>query len=95
MKGACKMSTKDIESKCRELKQLQALIDEAQAEAEAIKDSLKAAMGDSEELRAGEYKVTWKAVTSSRLDSKALTKALPDVAAAFTKESTVRRFVVA
>lgn len=89
------MSTKDIESKCRELKQLQALIDEAQAEAEAIKDSLKAVMGDSEELRAGEYKVTWKAVTSSRLDSKALTAALPDIVAAFTKENTVRRFVVA
>ena len=31
--------------KCRELRQLQALIDEAQAEAETIKDAIKAAMG--------------------------------------------------
>ena len=35
------MSARDIEEKCRELRQLQALIDEAQAEAEAIKDALK------------------------------------------------------
>ena len=34
-------------------------------------------------------------VTSARIDTGALRKALPDVAAAFTKESTVRRFCVA
>ena len=50
------MSTNDIAAKCRELRELQALIDEAQAEADAIKDALKAAMGDAEELRAREYK---------------------------------------
>ena len=48
-----------------------------------------------EELRAGEYKVTWKAVTSSRLDTTALKKALPDVAARFMKSTTSRRFCVA
>ena len=75
--------------------QLQALIDEAQAEAETIKDAIKAAMGTQEAVTAGEYKITWKPVTTSRLDTAALKKALPDVAAAFTKETTVRRFSVA
>ena len=56
------MSIHKIESKVRELRQLQALIDEAEAEAEAIKDQIKAHMGSSEELRAGEYKVTWQTV---------------------------------
>lgn len=50
------MSINEIESKFRELRQLQALIEEAQGEAEAIKDVIKAIMGPSEELRAGEYK---------------------------------------
>ena len=72
-------------------RELQALIDEAKAEAEALKDALKAAMGDAEEVRAGAYKITWKAVTSARIDTGALRKALPDVAAAFTKESAGRR----
>lgn len=89
------MSISEIESKVRELRQLQALIEEAQAEAENIKDAIKAHMGDSEELRAGEYKVTWKAVTASRLDSKALKAALPEVVERFTKTTTTRRFCVA
>lgn len=83
------MSMYEIESKIRELRQLQSLIEEAQTEAEAIKDALKAHMGDAEELKAGEYKVTWKSVTSSKLDTAALRKALPDVAERFTKKSTV------
>lgn len=89
------MSSKEMESKARELSQLQALIEEAQQEAEALKDALKAAMGDAETITAGEYKITWKPVTSSRIDTTALRKALPEVAAAFTKETTVRRFCVA
>lgn len=51
-------------------------------------------MGDSEELRAGEYKVTWKTVTASRLDTATLRKAIPNVAAAFTRTTTTRRFCV-
>lgn len=89
------MSSNEIEAKCRELRQLQALIDEATAEAEAIKDSIKANMGDVDELRAGEYKITWKEVKSSRLDTAALKKALPDVAEQFTKQTTSRRFCIA
>ena len=89
------MSTHELESKVRELRQLQSLIDEATAEAEAIKDAIKDAMGDAEELRAGEYKVTWKAVNASRIDTTALRKALPDVAERFTQITTTRRFCVA
>ena len=74
------MSTHELESKVRELRQLQVLIEEATSEAEAIKDTIKAAMGDTEELRAGEYRVSWRPVKSSRLDTAALRQALPDIA---------------
>ena len=89
------MSINEMEAKARELRQLQNLIEEAQAEAEALKDAIKAAMGDSESIQAGEYKITWKPVKSSRIDTAALKKALPDVAERFTKETTVRRLTVA
>ena len=89
------MSTTELEMKIRELRQLQSLIEEAQAEAEGIRDAIKAHMGDSEELRAGEYKITWKSVTSSRLDSKALNAAAPELVERFTKTTTTRRFCVA
>lgn len=91
------MTIKEIEDKIRELRELQALIDEAEAEAESIKDQIKANMTAQgvDEFRAGEYKVTWKAVTSSRVDTTALKASLPDVAARFTCTSTSRRFCVA
>ena len=89
------MSINELEAKVRELRELQTLIEEAQEEAESIKDQLKAHMGEREELRAGGYKITWKPVTSSRLDATALRKALPEVAERFTRTSTTRRFVLA
>ncbi len=89
------MSSKELECMIRELRQLQVLIDEAQTEAETIKDALKAAMGDSEELRTGEYRITWKAVKTARIDTRALQAAFPEVARAFTRETTTRRFCVA
>lgn len=89
------MSSIELKGKIRELRQLQSLIDEAQAEAESIKDAIKAHMGRQEILRAGEYTVTWKSIKSARMDATALRKALPDVAARFMVETTTRRFCVA
>lgn len=89
------MTTKEIESKVKELRELQSLIEEAQQEAESIKDDLKALMGDTTELRAGEYKITYKPVSSSRIDTAALKTALPEIAERFTKTVTARRFCVA
>lgn len=89
------MNTKEIESKVKELRELQALIEEAQQEAEGIKDDLKALMGDATELRAGEYKITYKPVSSSRIDTAALKTALPEIAERFTKTTLARRFCVA
>lgn len=87
------MTTQEIVSKVKELRELQA--EEAQAEAETIKGAIKANMGGSDVLLAGEYKITWKAVESRGLDTAALSKALPELAAQFTKTTTVRRFCIA
>lgn len=89
------MNIHELEEKCRELRQFQALIDEAEQEVEALKDAIKAAMGNCEAVQAGEYKITWKEITTARIDTTALKKALPDVAERFTKQSTSRRFSIA
>lgn len=89
------MTTQEIVSKVKELRELQALIEEAQVEVETIKGAIKANMGGSDVLLAGEYKITWKTVESRRLDTAALSKALPELAAQFTKTTTVRRFCIA
>lgn len=89
------MPQNELIAKIHELRELQTLIEEAAAEAETIKDSIKSIMGGQEELRVGEYKVTWKSVTSQKLDSAAFKKAMPDTYSAFTREATSRRFCVA
>lgn len=68
------MSTIDMTANIRQLKELEALIKEAQAEAEAIKDQLKAEMQqqNTEEMAVDVYTVRYKTVTSRRLDSKKL-----------------------
>lgn len=85
----------NIEKKIRELREMMALIEEAQAEAETLRDEIKAFMGSQEELRAGEYRVTWKPITSARLDTTALRAAAPELVERFTKTTTTRRFHVA
>ncbi len=89
------MSMKEIESKVQELQELKRLREELDAEITAAEDAIKAAMGEQEQMMAGAFKITWKAVTSNRLDSTALKKELPEIAARFMKQTTTRRFVVA
>lgn len=88
------MSEKQLTAKIRKLRKLQAQIDAAEKEAEAIKNEIKAHMGDTDELRAGEYKVTWKFIESPRLDTKALKLALPELVERFTSTVTTRRFCI-
>ena len=89
------MSITEMEAKVRELQELKRMREELEAEITAAEDAIKAAMGDREQITAGAYKITWKAVASSRLDGTALRKELPEIAARFLKTSTVRRFTVA
>ena len=88
------MSNKEMQSKVAELKELQRMQEELAAEIDSLKDTIKAAMGDQEQITAGAFKISWKTVTSSRIDTAALKKALPEVAAAYTKTTTGRRFSV-
>ena len=88
------MSNPSMEATIHELMELKRLKEELEAEIAAAEDAIKAIMGDEELLTAGAYKVSWSNVTSSRLDTTALKKALPDIAAAYTKTTTVRRFSV-
>ena len=88
------MSNPNLEPKIKELLELKRLKEELEAEIAGMEDEIKAVMGDEEILNAGAFKVTWKAVTSSRLDSTALKKALPEIAERFMKQTTTRRFCV-
>jgi predicted phage-related endonuclease len=87
----------EIETKARELKELQRMAEELNAEITTLQDEIKATMTEqnTDTLTVGAYKITWKPIKSTRLDSKALKVALPEIVDRFTKTTTTRRFVVA
>ena len=91
------MSKQEIISKIEELKQWEALMEEAKNEAEALRDAIKAEMYemDIEELVAGSYIVRWTSVLSNRFDTTAFKKVMPDVYKAYTKQVESRRFTIA
>ena len=88
------MSNPNLTPKITELLELKRMRDELDTEIQAAEDEIKQAMGDDDTLLAGPFKVTWKTITSSRLDSTALKKALPEIAARFMKQTTTRRFSI-
>lgn len=91
------MTTAEIITKIEELKEMEELIAEAQAEVETIKDTLKKEMNeqDVEELIAGTHIIRWTTILSNRFDSTAFKKVMPDVYKAYTKQTTSRRFTIA
>lgn len=91
------MSNQEMQSKVNELRELRRMAEELDAEIMAIQDSIKAHMTaiGAEELTGTDYRITWKTVTSSRLDAAALRKAAPELCERFTKTASTRRFCVA
>ena len=88
------MSNPTLEPKVKELLELKRMREELDTEISSIEDELKQAMGDEETLIAGAFKVDWKTVITSRIDTTALKKALPEIAERFMKQTTTRRFCV-
>lgn len=91
------MGTAEIITKLRSLKELQTLIDEAQTEAEAIKNELKAYMTEkgTDEITVDVYKVRYKAVSGTRFDSAAFKRENGELYSRYVKPTVTRRFSVA
>ena len=83
-----------ILGKVQDLVDLNNMIEELQAEAEKIKDEIKAFMGDEETMMAGTWKVTYKETVSHRLDTVALKKILGDALEDYYKTVISRPFRV-
>ena len=91
------MSANEMETKVNELRELRRMAEELAGEIAAMEDSIKAHMTatGTDEVKGADFKITWKEVTSRRLDSKALKAAAPTIWEQFSKPTTSRRFVLA
>ena len=88
------MSNPNLEPKIKELLELKRLKEELEAEIAGMEGEIKSVMGDEETLIAGAFKVSWTPYTSSRFDSTRFKKDHAELAAAYTKTTTTRRFSV-
>ena len=88
------MSNPNMEAKVKELLELKRMKEELEAEITSMEDEIKNVMGDEETLLAGAFKVDWKTVITSRIDTAALKKVMPEIAERFMKQTTTRRFCV-
>lgn len=90
------MMNNELISKIEALNEWERLLNEAKAEADAIRDSIKEEMLNqgATELVAGKYIVRWTPVLSNRFDTTSFKREHGDLYKAYTKSVESRRFSV-
>ncbi len=90
------MSKFELLAKVELLNKYEAMIEEMKAEADTIRNSIKAEMEarEVEELIAGQYIIRYTSILSNRFDSTAFKKVLPELYKAYTKQTASRRFTI-
>lgn len=96
-RGNIFMSTNQITRKIEALLEWEKIMEEAKAEADALRDELKQEMmiRNTEELTVGQYIIRWTSVLSQRFDATAFKKVMPDIYKVYTKQIASRRFTIA
>ena len=91
------MSKTELITKIEALQEWERILEDAKAEAEALRDSIKEEMlrQETEELEAGAYVVRWTSVLSNRFDTTAFKKEHNDIYLRFTKQIQSKRFSIA
>ena len=91
------MSTKTIETKVKEIKELSRMKEEIEVEIASLQDELKAELTErsTDELVAGEYKIRYKEVSSNRFDTTSFKSTHKELYEQYTKTTVSRRFSIA
>lgn len=85
----------NLDSLMREIAEYTRMAEEIAATLDSLKDTLKKHMEENglDSIAGSEHKASYKAVTSSRIDTTALKWDLPEIAAKYTKTIETRRFL--
>ena len=91
------MTNKEIEAKLKELKELKVMAEELKDQIAGLEDEIKQEMTaqDTDTLRAGAFKATWKPYTSNKFDSKAFKSTHSELYSQYCKAVEIKRFLVA
>lgn len=85
----------NLDSLMREIAEYTRMAEEVAATLDSLKDILKKHMEENglDSIAGSEHKASYKAVTSSRIDTTALKLDMPEIAAKYTKTTNTRRFL--
>lgn len=85
----------NLDSLMREIAEYTRMAEEVAATLDSLKDILKKHMEENglDTIAGSEHKASYKAVTSSRIDTTALKRDMPEIAAKYTKTTETRRFL--
>lgn len=85
----------NLDSLMREIAEYTRMAEEVSATLDSLKDILKKHMEENglDSIAGNEHKASYKAVTSSRIDTTALKRDMPEIAAKYTKTTETRRFL--
>ena len=91
------MSNTELSATIRELRELRHMADELAAEIETLTDTIKEHMTAAgvDTLAGTDYKVTWRDVSSRRLDSAALKRDHAELYSQYSRETISKRFTLA
>lgn len=90
------MKTYELDCKVKTLRKYETLLAELEADIDSLKDEIKAEMleQDVDTIIGDDWKVTWKPVTTTRLDTSRFKAECPAVYKMYTKTSTSSRFIL-
>ena len=90
------MSKMELLAKIELLNKYEVMMEELKAEADRVRNSIKAEMEarEVEELIAGQYIIRWTPVLTNRFDTTGFKKVYGDLYKAFTKQSSSHRFTI-
>ena len=90
------MTRAEMIKKIEYLKELETYAEEIKAEADTVRDELKAEMleRDTEELEVGKYILRFTSILSNRFDTTSFKKVYGELYKAFTKQISSKRFTV-
>lgn len=85
----------NLDSLMREIAEYTRMAEEIAATLDSLKDTLKKHMEENglDSITGSEHKASYKAVTCSRIDTTALKRDMPEIAAKYTKTTNTRRFL--
>ena len=90
------MSKIELLAKIELLNKYEAMVEEMKAQADTIRNEIKAEMDarELEEMIAGQYIVRYTAVLSNRFDTTAFKKVMPEIYKAYPTQVSSRRFTI-